>query len=205
MPAPSSIPAPGRLRIRHADAKSDAAPCRAIYAPHVSGSAVSFEEELPEVEQFADRIDTLSRTHSFLVADHDDEIAGYAYACPHRSRPGYRWAVETSVYVRGDRGGLGIGSALYSVLLDLIERQGYRVALAGIRMPNSASIRLHAKLGFSEVGVFTRVGWTAGAWQDVAWMSRHLGPDRAESEAPPEPGPAVRLDAPVVIAVPGLR
>jgi L-amino acid N-acyltransferase YncA len=187
------------MLIRHAEPARDAAACLEIYAPYVTDSPVSFEEERPTLEQFQSRIETLGRTHAYLVAEDDGRIAGYVYACPHRSRPGYRWTVETSVYVDPDYQRRGLGRALYTPLLDLIARQGYRVALAAVRLPNPGSVSLHSSLGFEQLGIFRRIGWTAGAWQDVMWLSRALGPETLDTEVPSEPGPPVRLAAAITL------
>jgi L-amino acid N-acyltransferase YncA len=115
-------------------------------------------------------------------------VAGYAYATSHRSRSGYRWAVDVSAYVREDLRGRGIGLALYRELLATLERQRFRRAFAGIALPNDASIALHRAVGFEPVGTYRRVGWKLGAWHDVAWFGRALGND-GDKGVPPEPIP----------------
>lgn len=185
------------MLIRHADPERDAAGCLSIYSRYVAGSPVSFEDSPPSVEEFAARIGRLSQTHAFLVADDDGRTAGYVYAGTHRERPAYRWATETSVYIDPDYRRRGLGRALYEPLLELIGGQGYRIALAGITIPNPGSIGLHRALGFEEVGVYRRIGWKAGAWQNVIWMAKQLGPDTFETEPPPSPGPPLRLSTPI--------
>ena len=138
-----------------------------------------------------------SRTHAFLVAENGGEIAGFAYAGAHRERPAYRWTAEASVYLSERYRGRGLGRALYEPLFALLEEQGYRTVLAGIAIPNPASVALHASLGFEEVGVYRRVGWKAGDWRDVMWMARQFGPDTHEAQAPPSPGAPVRLAQPI--------
>jgi L-amino acid N-acyltransferase YncA len=173
--------------IRSADPHSDAAACAAIYAHHVEGSAVSFEEEPPDAAQLAERITRTARTHPWLVAECEGEVVGYAYGCPHRSRAAYRWAVDVSVYVDEDRRGEGCGRALYVELLERLRRQRFQVACAGITLPNAASVALHESLGFVAVGVYRRIGWKAGAWRDVGWWQLELEP---AGEGPPaEPLP----------------
>src|SRR5689334_472878 len=87
------------VTIRSADPERDAAACAAIYAPHVEASPTSFEVEPPTAEEMGARIAGTSATHAWLVAVHEGETVGFAYACEHRSRPAYRWAVDVSVYV----------------------------------------------------------------------------------------------------------
>jgi L-amino acid N-acyltransferase YncA len=172
-------------RIRPADPERDAAACAAIYAPHVEGSPTSFEEEVPGEEETARRIERLSATHAWLVAEVDGAVTGFAYGAPHRTRPAYRWAADVSVYVDESRRGSGVGRALYEELFAHLRRRRYQVACAGITLPNAASVRLHESLGFKPVGVYRRIGWKAGSWRDVGWWQLDLAP--AGEGAPPEP------------------
>lgn len=176
--------------IRSADPQGDATACVAIYAPHVESGATSFEEEPPDAARFAERIAQIATTYPWLVADRGGEVVGYAYACPHRARPAYRWAVEVSVYVKADEHGHGYGKALYTGLIERLRRQRFHVACAGVTLPNQASVALHESLGFVPVGVYRRIGWKDGSWRDVGWWQLELQPPGAEQPAeplPPEP------------------
>ena len=179
------------MNIRHADPRHDSEACAAIYEPFVRGSAVSFEDVPPSPQEMAARIERVSQTHPFLVADDADAIVGYAYATHHRDRAGYRWACDVTVYVASFHQRKGVGRALYRSLLELLARQGLQVACAGITLPNDASVALHEACGFTQVGVYRRIGWKAGAWRDVAWWQLDLAP--AEAGPPHEPGPPPRL------------
>jgi phosphinothricin acetyltransferase len=177
-------------RIRIADPDRDAAACVAIYAPYVETGATSFEEEPPSSAEFAERMTAMAATYPWLVAESEDEAVGYAYACPHRSRPAYRWAVEVSVYVAAEHRRRGCARALYEELMGRLRRQGFHIACAGITLPNEASVALHESLGFLPVGVYRRIGWKAGAWRDVGWWQLELEPasDRPPAEPlPPQP------------------
>ncbi len=181
------------MRVRHAEPERDGAACAAIYAPFVDGSGVSFEDDAPTAQEMSARIATTSARFPWLVAHEDDGgVAGYAYASQHRDRAGYRWAVDVAVYVEPAFHGRGAGRMLYEALLDLVRRQGFRSACAGIALPNEASIGLHRALGFEEVGTYRDVGWKAGAWRDVAWWQLQLAPS-ADDGAPPEPLEPQRL------------
>jgi phosphinothricin acetyltransferase len=173
------------LLIRHADSARDAAGCAAIYAPYVLASATSFEETAPDEGEMTDRIDRISTTHSWLVAERGGELLGYAYACRHRERPAYRWATDVSVYVDEGQWRRGVGRRLYEDLFVHLRRQGFRTACAGITLPNLASVALHERLGFAPVGVYRRIGWKAGAWRDVGWWQLELGAEDHESPAEP--------------------
>ena len=153
---------------------ADAAACAALYAPYVLNTAVSFESNPPTAEEMAKRIAAAQERHVWLVAEHDGGIAGYAYAGSWRSRAAYERTAETSVYLAPSATGRGIGSALCTALLQRLRQLGFRTAVAGMTLPNPASEALHAALGFEPVGVFRRVGWKNGAWQDVSWMQLDL-------------------------------
>jgi L-amino acid N-acyltransferase YncA len=182
--------------IRTVDPDGDAAACAAIYAPHVESGATSFEEEPPDAARFAARIADVGATHPWLVAERDGEVVGYSYACPHRARPAYRWAVEVSVYVAAQEHRRGYGRALYVALMERLRKQRFHVACAGITLPNEASVALHESLGFVPVGVYRRIGWKAGAWHDVGWWQLELQPpgDGPPTEPlPPELQPRLPL------------
>lgn len=155
-----------------------------IYAPSVSLSATSFELLVPTVPEMRRRIlDTLENL-PFLVCTDDDRVLGYAYASQFRPREAYRWSVECSAYVGESDRGRGIGKALYRALFDILVRQGYYNAFAGITLPNTASVKLHEAMGFIPIGVYKNVGYKMGSWHDVGWWQRSL---RTHEPDPREP------------------
>jgi L-amino acid N-acyltransferase YncA len=173
------------MHIRRADAASDAAACLAVYAPFVESSVISFEYEPPGADEMARRIAKLSASHAWLVAEDDGSgVIGFAYGAPHRDRAAYQWDTEVSVYVSPTHHRRGLGRALYLALFELLERRGYRTLLAGIALPNEASVALHEALGFEPVGVYRRIGWKNDAWWDVGWWQLLLG----DGAAGPPPG-----------------
>lgn len=153
---------------------SDAEAVRNIYAPFVSGSATSFEHTPPDTEEMEGRIRDLRERLPWLVFEADGKVLGYAYASSHRARQAYQWCVEVSVYVHRIALRRGVGRALYLSLFELLRRQGYVNAYAGITLPNPASVGLHQHLGFREVGVYSRIGFKLGQWHDVAWLQLRL-------------------------------
>lgn len=171
--------------IRHADPERDAAACAAIYAPHVRDGVASFEAEPPDADAMAQRIDRASATHAWLVDERDGRVAGYAYGGAHRERAAYAWSTEVSVYIDPGFHRRGVGRGLYLTLLDALRERGYRMAFAGISLPNAGSVGLHESLGFEPVGVFRRVGWKFGAWHDVGWWQLELAPEDDGAPAPP--------------------
>ena len=171
------------VKIRSADPERDAAACAAIYAPHVEASATSFEAEPPTAAEFAERIERTGATHPWLVAESDGEILGFAYACEHRTRAAYRWAADVSIYLAEAIAARDWGGPSTRCCSSGSATQRFRVACAGVTLPNEASVRLHESLGFAPVGVYRRIGWKAGAWHDVGWWQLDLSPD---GEDPPE-------------------
>jgi phosphinothricin acetyltransferase len=153
----------------------------AIYAPIVSSTAISFETESPSLEEMARRIEVTLAHYPWLVALVEGKVAGYAYAHAFALRQAYAWSAETSVYVDSEFRGMGIGRTLYDELLETLRRQGYCRAFAGIALPNAASVALHEATGFTQVGVYRRVGWKMGAWHDVGWWELDL---RLDGEPP---------------------
>lgn len=173
------------LSIRDADPTRDAAACAAIYAPHVEGSPVSFEERAPAAAEMAARIERYTASHPWLVAERGGEVVGYAYATAFNERPAYRWSTSVSVYIAEGARGQGLGRGLYEALFARLRERGFRMACAGITLPNGASVGLHESLGFELVGVNREIGWKQGAWHDVGWYQLELAP--APAGSPPEP------------------
>jgi phosphinothricin acetyltransferase len=164
---------------------ADARAIAAIYAPYVLETAISFEEVPPEPEEMAARMASILDTYPYLVFDDGQRVLGYAYASQHRSKPAYRWSVETTVYVDrlAHRG--GIGRALYAELIDLLTRQGFQSAFAGIVPPNPGSVALHETMGFTYLGTFPAIGFKFGKLQDLGWWRRGLSPEPPSRDPTP--------------------
>jgi L-amino acid N-acyltransferase YncA len=174
----------GRVTVRDAT-PDDAAACRDVYAPYVTGSAVSFEAEPPTGAEMARRIAAAQERHAWLVLEDGGAVRGFAYGGPFMSREAYRWSCAVSVYLEPGRRRTGAGRSLYEALFERLAARGYRVALAGVALPNDASLGLHRALGFEPAGTYRRVGFKDGAWHDVAWLQRDLGPGPRGTPAEP--------------------
>ena len=153
-----------------------------IYAPYVKNTAITFEYDVPTVEEFAGRMSNVLRRYPYLVAEVDGELAGYAYTGPFKERAAYDWAVETTVYVKEDMKKHGIGRALYEALEKTLAAQGILNLNACIAFPEKEdeylttdSVKFHKKMGFSEVGRFHKCGCKFGRWYDMVWMEKHIG------------------------------
>jgi L-amino acid N-acyltransferase YncA len=173
--------------VRDAIPDRDAAACVEIYAPFILDSIVSFEEQVPSVAEFRERIRSTGATHPWLVLEDGGVVVGYAYAWQHRSRAAYRWAADVTVYIAPSHRGIGAGRRLYTELLDRLRAQRFQVACAGVTLPNDSSVGLHRAMGFEPVGVYKRIGWKGGAWRDVMWLELELWPPA--QGRPPEPLP----------------
>ena len=164
------------LRLRDA-VISDIADIQQLYALEVRDGVATYEYEAPDEAEMARRFQDLrQKGFPFLVAELDSRFAGYAYASSYRTRIGYRWTVEDTVYVVPGVQGRGIGRALLSRLMEDCTALGFRQMVAVIGEPgNGASVALHEKLGFKTIGIFTGLGRKHGRWLDTVQMQCALG------------------------------
>jgi L-amino acid N-acyltransferase YncA len=153
---------------------ADATRCAEIYAPFVNNSWVSFELNAPDTAEMGVRIAKALHSHDWLVAEADEEVIGYAYGSEHRTRGAYQTSCDVAVYVDSDHKRQGVGRSLYEALLPRLKDRKMHAALAGIALPNKASIALHQAMRFELVGTYKEVGWKMGGWRDVAWFQRLL-------------------------------
>ena len=161
-----------RIRIACPD---DAAAIQAIYAPVVRNTPISFEVDVPSVDEMRRRIDGTLTTHPWLVhLDHAGQVDGYVYASRHAERLAYQWSVGVTAYVRADTRRQGVARQLYEELFRHLVALGYCQAVAGITLPNEASVGLHEAVGFRPVGVYRRIGHKLGRWHDVGHWQRSL-------------------------------
>ena len=145
-----------------------------IYAPYVTDTAVTFEYEVPGIEDFEGRIRETLKRYPYLVVEEADSILGYAYASPFKERAAYAWSVETSIYLCHSVKGRGIGTVLYGKLEELLRRQNICNLCACITYPNPESIGFHEKSGYRMVAHFNSAGFKLGAWHAIVWMEKEL-------------------------------
>jgi len=154
-----------------------------IYAPIVIDTAISFEDEVPTVEEMRRRIRETLTTYPWFVAIEDGEILGYGYAGPLRTRAAYRWSAEVSMYIReGDRHA-GVATAIGMKITEALLRMGVVTLFGGTTLPNPASEGIYLKSGFERVGVWRDAGYKQGRWHDVGWYQRSLRD--VDTEPPP--------------------
>jgi L-amino acid N-acyltransferase YncA len=164
----------------------DAESVQRIYAPSITKSAISFELEVPSVDDIKRRIKSVLPQFPWIVYEEDKKVVGYAYGGVHRTRAAYQWMTEVSVYVDEKYFARGIGKFLYEELFKILKKQGYHRAVAGITLPNPASIGIHKHFGFEHVGTFKESGYKLGSWHDVDWWSLELNP-AVKDPSPPIP------------------
>ncbi|MCQ2467969.1 MAG: N-acetyltransferase family protein [Clostridia bacterium] len=153
-----------------------------IYAPYVQNTAITFEYEVPTVEEFANRIANTKRKFPYIKAIVDGEIVGYAYAGTFRVRPAFNWSVETSIYVKSDCRRSGVGRALYEALEGELKKMGIINVYACIihelepnPYVNDDSYNFHLNMGYRLIGRFPDCGYKFDRWFDMIWMEKHIG------------------------------
>lgn len=165
----------------------DAAGVAAIYAPIVRDTHTSFETVVPSADEMWRRIETTLPRYPWLVCvggGDVGEVLGYAYASEHRPRCAYQWAVETTVYITESARRTGVGRALYDRLFEILVRQGFTRAIAGVSLPNEASVGFHESFAFERIATYPHVGYKFGKWYDTGWWQRPLAPEGDPPVAP---------------------
>ncbi|GAB4521759.1 MAG: GNAT family N-acetyltransferase [Parvularculaceae bacterium] len=147
-----------------------------IYNHYVLNAACTFDIEPYTLERRAPWFDQFSAQgpHRLLVAEEGGAVLGYANSMRHRAKAAYDRTVETSIYLHPDWRGRGIAAPLYGALLEAAAAGGAHLAVAGVSLPNPASVALHRALGFEEVGTFPEIGYKFGRYWDTFWMRKLL-------------------------------
>lgn len=153
---------------------NDAADIAEIYNHNILYSTSTFEEEIVTQEEMQSRIEITQETHPWLVYIDEEKVQGYAYAKQLKDRSAYKFSVEISVYVHHEHGGKGIAFSLYQELMSKLKKQGIHAVIAGITLPNEASIRLHEKLGMEKIAHYKEVGFKFDQWLDVGYWEMIL-------------------------------
>ncbi len=143
-----------------------------IYAPYIRHTTISFETDIPTINEFSTRINAIYRQYPYLVYLIDGKIIGYAYASNHRTRAAYNYDVDTSIYISPEYHSLGIASRLYNCLFEILRELGYYNAYAGIAVPNKKSVLFHKKHDFVTIGTYHKTGYKFNRWHDVLWLEK---------------------------------
>jgi phosphinothricin acetyltransferase len=165
--------------------ENDAAAILDIYKPYVLNTAITFEYDVPTIDEYSERIKANTSEYPWLVCTQNEKIVGYAYASKFRYRTAYQWSPESTIYLSPDVQGRGIAGVLYQTLFSILRLQGYFNVYAGVAIPNTKSEGLHLALGFKEIGVFENIGYKLGKWHNTRWFQLKL---REHVDQPVPPG-----------------
>ncbi len=167
----------------------DAARLVEIYAWYVKNTAISFEYEVPSLEEFQRRILTVTERYPYLVAEQEGKILGYAYAGPFINRAAYDWSCELSIYVDRAFVKQGLGRLLYEAMEARLAKMGIQNLYACIAWPTVPDVyvtrnsaEFHAHMGFKKAGEFHKCGCKFGHWYDMIYMEKVIGPHEENPE-----------------------
>lgn len=153
---------------------SDAEDLLNIYAPYVKNTDITYEYEVPSIDEFKQRMENVLSKFPYIVAIVDDKIVGYVYASTFRQRVAYNWGLETSIYIMEQFQGNHLGENLYKILETILQKQNITNLYASITYPNPQSIMFHTKMGYKKIAHFTRCGYKAGKWLDMIFMEKMI-------------------------------
>ena len=165
-----------------------------IYAPYVLNTTCTFEYDVPSSDAFLERFRTITARFPWIVWEEDGMILGYAYGSAPFERAAYSWSCETSVYLRPEAKGRGIGRALYTALEQILAYQGYIVNYAIVTSENHSSLAFHQKLGYRMAGEFHGCAFKFGKRLGITWMEKEIKKSENPSKYP-DTWPDVRQDA----------
>ena len=148
-----------------------------VFNYYIANTNARFEERPFTLENRLNWFEQFSPNtkHQLLVAEHQGNIVGFACSQPYRPSEAFADTVEVTIYLSSDVKGKGTGSALYQALMEELKLQGVHRALSGIALPNEASIALHKKFGFREVGVFDSYAKKNGSYISSVWLEKLFG------------------------------
>lgn len=141
-----------------------------LYNFYVENTVCTFETNRVSIEEMTQRIENITESYPWIVAEEDGLILGYAYAGKWKERGAYRFTVETSVYIRAGYEGNRLGTTIYTSLIRRLRSQGIHAVIGGVVLPNEQSERLHERLGFKRIGLFSEVGYKFDGWRDVGYF-----------------------------------
>ena len=170
-----------QLTVRIANG-TDAEKMLEIYAPYVKNTAITFEYDVPTLEEFKQRITNTLKKYPYLVFVKEGTILGYAYAGVFKNRAAYDWSAEMTIYLKYDAVKCGLGRMLYEALETEMKKRGFLNLYACIGYPieedeylTRNSAEFHAHLGYQTVGEFHKCGYKFGRWYNMIWMEKLIG------------------------------
>lgn len=177
----NNLPNYNNIQIRIASA-DDAKALLEIYTPYVEKTAITFEYDIPTLQEFENRINRTLKNYPYLVAEQNGELLGYAYTGPFVGRAAYGWSAEVSIYLKETKRKMGIGRRLYDALEQISKAQNILNLNACIGYTETEdehltnnSMEFHAHMGYTLVGRFHNSGYKFGRWYDMIWMEKLIG------------------------------
>ena len=153
-----------------------------IYTYYVENTAITFEYDIPSLDEMKSRITKTLKKYPYLVILHEGKVQGYAYAGPFKERAAYDWSVETTIYLAHDAVKGGLGKKLYLALEEALKEMGILNLYACIGYPieedaylTKNSAQFHEHLGYKTVGEFHRCGYKFHRWYNMIWMEKMIG------------------------------
>ncbi len=165
------------MKLRQA-AVCDSEEILGIYKPYILDTTITFECEVPPIEEFRERVSRISSEYPYIVCEDKGRILGYCYGARFMQRTAFGYDAELSVYIDNSCTGRGIGSALYGAVLEILECMNIRNMYGLIACPNEASVKLHKAYGFRYAGTLEKTGFKHGKWIDLMYFERHIGDDK---------------------------
>jgi len=166
---------------------ADAEKLLEIYAPYVTETAITFEYDVPTIDEFRKRIEVILEKYPYTAAIQDGEIIGYAYAGLFKARAAYDYDVEVTIYIKKEHRRSGVGKILYAELERLLKKQGITNLYACIACTETEdefltndSIKFHQRMGYKLIGTFKQCGYKYNRWYDMVWMEKIVGEHLAE-------------------------
>ena len=163
----------------------DAARILEIYSYYVKNTAITFEYDVPTLEEFCARMENTMCRYPYLVIENDGTVEGYAYAGAFVGRAAYDWACEMTIYLDRNARKCGMGRTLYEALQKELAKMGILNLYACIAYPEeddeyltANSAAFHEHLGFTKVGEFHKCGYKFGRWYHMIWMEKVIGEHR---------------------------
>lgn len=163
-----------------------------IYSCYVSETAISFETEIPSVDEFRERIERTLKKYPYILAKKNGEILGYAYLSPFVGRSAYDWSAETTIYLKPDKKKMGLGRKLYEIIERIAREQNITNLYSCIGYAekedeylNNNSLNFHKHMGYKLVGKFYNCGHKFDRWYSMVWMEKIINKHENAKEIVP--------------------
>lgn len=161
---------------------ADAAGLLKVYEPYVKNTAITYEYEVPTIEEFASRIADVLEKFPYIVVLIDGKISGYAYAHAFHPRAAYSWCAELSIYLSGYCHSMGIGRELYGIMEKILKKQNILNLYSCVAYTEvedeyltQASVHFHEHMGFTTCAHLHKCGYKFNRWYDMVYMEKTIG------------------------------